>query len=79
MIITITMTWRNSKMTQMLRMALNNADSVRATAKAAALSHAALVRFKSGQQSLRMDLSNQLTAHFQIECRRVRRRGKGDQ
>lgn len=63
-------------MTQLLQTALNQAESVRAVAKATGLNHAALVRFKNGQQSLRLDLADKLAVYFEIECRRVKRRRK---
>lgn len=78
MVITITMPTQASTMTLLLRKALNDADSIRAVAKATGLNHAALVRFKNGQQSLRLDLADELAAYFEVECRRVKRRGKDD-
>jgi plasmid maintenance system antidote protein VapI len=61
-------------MTELLREALAEADSVRAVAKATGLEHASLARFVNGEQSLRLDLADKLAAHLGIECRRVRRR-----
>ncbi len=61
-------------MTELLRQALGEADSIRGVAKATGLDHSSLVRFVNGEQSLRLDLADKLAAHFDIECRRTRRR-----
>ena len=61
-------------MTELLRQAMREADSIRGVAKATGLDHASMLRFTNGEQSLRLDLADQLAAHFDIECRRIRRR-----
>lgn len=62
-------------MTELLREALSEADSLRAVARATGLKDPSLVRFLAGKQSLRLDLADRLAAHFGIECRRTRRKG----
>lgn len=76
MVTIITVAKKPTTMTELLRQALKDAESVRAVAKATGLNHAALVRFKNHDQSLRLDLADKLAAYFDIECRRVIRRGK---
>ena len=66
---------RASTMTELLRQALTEAESVRAVAKATGVQQASLVRFLKGQQSLRLDMADKLAAYFGIECRRFDQRG----
>jgi hypothetical protein len=61
-------------MTQLLRQALSEADSLRAVAIQSGLDYASLHRFRGGQCSLRLDKADTLAAYFGIECRRTRRR-----
>jgi len=61
-------------MTELLREALSEAESIRAVAKATGLRHSSLLRFVNGEQSLRLDLADRLADYFGIESRRVRRR-----
>lgn len=63
-------------MSELLREALNGDEPIRKIAKATGLDHASLLRFRSGEQSLRLDLADKLAAYFDIECRRKPRRGK---
>ena len=56
-------------MTDLLRQALAEAESVRAVCRATGLQPSALTRFMQGT-SLRLDLADRLAAHFGIECRR---------
>ena len=60
-------------MTELLRKAMTEAESIRGVAKATGLDHASLVRFTNGEQSLRLDLAERLADHFGIECRRIKR------
>ena len=60
---------RASTMTDLLRQALAEAESVRAVCRATGLQPSALTRFMQGT-SLRLDLADRLAAHFGIECRR---------
>jgi len=57
-------------MTDLLRQALNDVESIRAVANATGLNHAALLRFHRGEQSLRLDLADRLAEHFGIRCER---------
>ena len=61
-------------MTELLRQALSDAESLRSVAIQSGLDYASLHRFKSGQTSLRLDKADILAAHFGIESRRTRRR-----
>ena len=61
-------------MTQLLREALAEGDSLYAVAKATGVQKASLIRFRDGRQSLRLDMADRLAVHLGIECRRVRRR-----
>jgi plasmid maintenance system antidote protein VapI len=61
-------------MTQLLREALAEADSIRGVAKATGLTHVSLVRFANGEQSLRLDLADKLAAHFGVVSTRRKAR-----
>jgi plasmid maintenance system antidote protein VapI len=50
--------------------------SLYAICKATGLNEDSLSRFMRGEQSLRLDLADKLAAHFGIECRRTRRKGR---
>ena len=67
---------RHQTMTELLRQALRDADSIRAVAKATGLKHPSLVRFVNGRQSLRLDLADRLAAYFGIESRQTTRKNK---
>ena len=65
---------RESKsMTELLREAINEADSLLGLERETKLKRAALRRFRDGKQSLRLDLADKLAEYFGIECRRIRR------
>ncbi len=64
-------------MTDLLRDAIVEADSLLGVARSTGLNRAALRRFRDGKQSLRLDLADRLAEHFGIECRRRSRRRKG--
>lgn len=61
-------------MTDLLRRALAEAESLNSVAVATGVQKASLIRFLRREQSLRLDMADKLAAHFGIECRRVRRR-----
>ncbi|MEI7836464.1 MAG: hypothetical protein WCK05_08630 [Planctomycetota bacterium] len=61
-------------MTELLRQALAEAESLRGVERATGLKNPSLVRFLRGDQSLRLDLADKLAAYFGIECRRTRRK-----
>ena len=65
---------RKDTMTELLRESLREADSIRAVAKVTGLDHSSLVRFVNGEQSLRLDLADELAAHFGIVPQRSRHR-----
>ena len=53
-------------LTDLLRKALAEADSMRAVARACGLNHAALLRFARGDQSMRLEAADKLAAYFGI-------------
>lgn len=61
-------------MTELLREALAEADSLRAIATATGVQRASLQRFRDGKTSLRLDIGDKLAAHFGIESRRTKRK-----
>lgn len=61
-------------MTELLREALTEADSIRAVARENGLDHSSLVRFANSEQSLRLDLADKLAAHFGIVSTRRKAR-----
>ena len=71
---TMTKRQRKGTMTELLREALNEVESIRAVARATKLSHPSLVRFRNGDRSLRLDIAERLAEHFGIECRRTGKR-----
>ncbi len=68
-------TTESRTLTEVLREALNNAESVRAVARATGLEQASLVRFRTGQRTLRLDKADILAAYFGIEYRQTKRKG----
>ena len=63
-------------MTELLKQALREVDSLRAVERATGVKNPSLVRFLQGKQSLRLDLADKLAEHFGIESRRTRRKGR---
>ena len=61
-------------MTELLKEALAEVESLRAVERATGVKNPSLVRFLQGKQSLRLDLADKLAAHFGIESRRTRRK-----
>lgn len=57
-------------MTELLRKALAECESLRAVERATGLKRQSLSLFLKGQQSLHLDLADKLAAYFGIECRR---------
>lgn len=55
-------------MTELLRQALAEAESLYAVAKATGVQKTSLIRFMRGEQSLRLDMADTLAAHLGIEC-----------
>lgn len=60
-------------MTELLREALTDAESLYGVAKATGVEKASLIRFLRGEQSLRLDMADRLAAHLGIQCRRAGR------
>ena len=63
-------------MTELLREALAECDSLRAVERATGVKNPSLSHFVRGEQSLRLDLADKLAEHFGIESRRTRRKGR---
>jgi len=63
----------NVTMTDLLREALAQCESLSAVERATGLKRQSLMKFLRGEQSLRLNLADKLAEHFEIECRRVRR------
>lgn len=61
-------------MSELLREALAEADSIRAVARETGLTHVSLIKFLRRETSLRLDLADKLAAHLGIVSRS--RRGK---
>lgn len=56
-------------MTELLRRALNESESLNAVDKATGVKRQAMTKFMRGEQSLRLDMADKLAAYFGIECR----------
>jgi plasmid maintenance system antidote protein VapI len=77
LIINCNMTAAQKKtMTDLLRKALAEVESLRVVERATGVPNPSLSRFVRGEQSLRLDLADKLAAYFGIECRRTRRKGR---
>jgi len=61
-------------MTELLREALAECESVRAVTRATGVAQACLSRFLAGKQSLRLDMADRLARYFGIVSRRPKRR-----
>jgi plasmid maintenance system antidote protein VapI len=61
-------------MTGLLRRALAEAPSLGAVARAAGVQKTSLIRFRRGEQSLRLDMADRLAAHFGIVIARRKAR-----
>jgi len=62
-------------MTELLKQALSETESLRGVERATGVKNPSLVRFLQGKQSLRLDLADKLAVFFGIECRQKRRKG----
>jgi hypothetical protein len=63
-------------MTELLRQALSECESLRAVERETGVIRQTMMLFMAGKQSLRLDKADALAAHFGIKCRRMRRKGK---
>jgi plasmid maintenance system antidote protein VapI len=63
-------------MTDLLRQALADCDSLRAVERATGVKNPSLSHFVRGDQSLRLDMADKLAEHFGIESRATRRKGR---
>lgn len=61
-------------MSELLRAAIAEADSLRSVERATGIKRQSLATFLRGESTLRLDAADKLAKHFGIECRRVRRR-----
>jgi plasmid maintenance system antidote protein VapI len=63
-----------STMTELLRQAIAEADTLLGIERDTGVKRAALRRFRDGEQSLRLDIADRLAAYFGIQvCRKDRR------
>jgi len=56
-------------MTELLRKALSETESLRAVERATGVKRQSMMKFLRGEQSIRLDFADQLAAYFGIECR----------
>lgn len=63
-----------STMSELLRAAIAEAESLNAIQRATGIKRQSLATFLRGESTLRLDAADKLAAHFGIECRRMRRR-----
>jgi len=59
-----------------LRQSLLECESLRAVERETGVIRQTMALFMAGKQSLRLDKADALAAHFGIECRRTRRKGR---
>ena len=59
-------------MTELLREALTEAESLNSVAVATGVQMASLIRFLRGEQSLRLDMADKLAAYLRIQVLRRR-------
>jgi plasmid maintenance system antidote protein VapI len=62
-------------MTDQLREALAEAESLRAIERATGVKRQSMMKFLRGEQSLRLDKADKLAKHFGVESRRAKRKG----
>jgi hypothetical protein len=65
---------KSQTMTELLRKALADAESLSEVERRTGLKRQALAKFMRGEQSLRLDLADVLAEHFGIEVRPPKRR-----
>lgn len=58
-------------MTELLRSALAEAPSLREVERETGVKRQSMMKFLRGEQSLRLDIADQLAAHFGIAVRRA--------
>lgn len=63
-------------LTNLLRLALADAESLRAVERATGVKRQAMAKFMRAEQSLRLDLADRLAEYFGIRC--TWKRGKGE-
>ena len=72
-----TMTEGERTMTAALRQAITESGlPLQRIEKLTGVKRQSIAKFIQGEQSLRLDLADKLAAHFGIECRRTRRKGR---
>jgi len=65
-------TTSHGEMTDLLRQCLRECDSLRAVERATGVSHVSLLKFRRGDQSLRLDKADALAEHFKLTITRIR-------
>ena len=63
-------------MTELLRQAIAEVDSLAGIERATGVQRASLRRFRDGETSLRLDMADRLATYFGIESQRTRPKGK---
>ena len=61
---------RRKTMTELLRQALSEAESLSAVERATGVKRQSMMRFLRGEQSLRLDMADRLAAYLGIDVRR---------
>jgi plasmid maintenance system antidote protein VapI len=59
-------------MTELLRQALREAESLNAIQKATGVKRQSMAKFMREEQTMRLDLAERLAEYFGLECRRTR-------
>jgi plasmid maintenance system antidote protein VapI len=62
---------KGATMTELLRSALAEAPSLREVERETGVKRQSMMKFLRGEQSLRLDIADQLAAHFGIAVRRA--------
>jgi hypothetical protein len=69
-------TGKKATMTDLLRQALSECESLRAVERDTGVIRQTMMLFMVGKQSLRLDKADVLARYFNIQSRRVRRKGR---
>ena len=64
---------KTTTMTELLRKALAEAESLRAVERATGVKRQSMMKFLRGEQSLRLDKADRLAEHFGIECHQTKK------
>ena len=67
---------KSKTMTELLREALAEAESLRKIERATGVKRQSMMKFLRGEQSLRLDMADKLARHFGVKWQRTKRTGK---